>query len=85
VATLTIRNIDESLKRSLRLRAARHGRSMEEEARQLLRQCLMEEPHGPGLGSRIARRWAAVRGVDLPERKQSTPRTPPTFPDRDAE
>jgi plasmid stability protein len=74
VATLTIRNITEALKRTLRMRAARHGRSMEEEARQLLRQCLMEERQDPGLGSRIARRWSAVGGVELPEVKRSLPR-----------
>lgn len=38
MASLTIRNLDESLKTDLRLRAARHGCSMEEEARQILRQ-----------------------------------------------
>jgi phosphopantothenoylcysteine decarboxylase/phosphopantothenate--cysteine ligase len=36
VATLTIRNIDESVKQALRERAARNGRSMEEEMRLLL-------------------------------------------------
>jgi plasmid stability protein len=34
--TLTIRNIDETTKRLLRQRAARHDRSMEEEVRQIL-------------------------------------------------
>ena len=37
MATLTIRNLDEQLKGSLRVRAAPRGRSMEEEARQILR------------------------------------------------
>ncbi len=36
MAAITIRNLDESLKQRLRLQAAQHGRSMEEEARQLL-------------------------------------------------
>jgi hypothetical protein len=49
---------------------------MEEEARQLLRQCLTEERQAPGLGSRIARRWSAVGGVELPEVKRSMPRRP---------
>lgn len=40
MAAITIRNLDDSLKASLRLQAARHGRSMEEEARQLLKQGL---------------------------------------------
>lgn len=37
MATLTIRNLDDSVKQALRERAARHGVSMEEEARVLLR------------------------------------------------
>jgi antitoxin FitA len=77
MATLTIRNIDEALKASLRMRAARHGRSMEEEARQVLRQALLEERLAGGLGTRIARRWAAVGGVDLPAPSRSKPRRPP--------
>ena len=35
MASLTIRNLDETLKRRLRLRAAGHGRSMEEEVREI--------------------------------------------------
>ena len=38
MASITIRNLDDTLKRSLRIRAAEHGRSMEEEAREILRQ-----------------------------------------------
>src|SRR5204862_1223734 len=40
MASLTIRQLDDEVKRRLRLRAARHGRSMEEEARHLLAQHL---------------------------------------------
>ena len=36
MATITIRNLDEKTKARLRVRAAQHGRSMEEEARTLL-------------------------------------------------
>jgi antitoxin FitA len=36
MATLTIRNLDDRVKQRLRERAAKHGRSMEEEARLLL-------------------------------------------------
>lgn len=42
MATLTIRNLDESIKRRLRVRAAEHGVSMEEEARAILRASLTE-------------------------------------------
>jgi phosphopantothenoylcysteine decarboxylase / phosphopantothenate---cysteine ligase len=38
MASLTIRRLDEALKQRLRLRAARHGRSMEDEARTILRE-----------------------------------------------
>jgi plasmid stability protein len=37
MASLTIRNLDDGIKGQLRLRATRHGRSMEEEARTILR------------------------------------------------
>lgn len=36
MATLTIRRLDEAVKARLRIRAAQNGRSMEEEARELL-------------------------------------------------
>ncbi|UVC17390.1 FitA-like ribbon-helix-helix domain-containing protein [Mesorhizobium onobrychidis] len=36
MGTLTIRNLDDDLKQKLRERAARHGLSMEQEARNLL-------------------------------------------------
>ena len=40
MASITIRNLDEETKRRLRIRAARHERSMEEEARNILRSAL---------------------------------------------
>ena len=40
MASITIRNIDERFKVRLRVRAAHHGRSMEEEARDILRTAL---------------------------------------------
>ena len=43
MTTMTIRNIDEPLKLRLRIRAAEHGRSMEEEARDILRSALSVE------------------------------------------
>jgi phosphopantothenoylcysteine decarboxylase / phosphopantothenate---cysteine ligase len=47
MASLTVRQLDDKLKRSLRLRAARHGRSMEDEVRVILRQAA-EEAGGDG-------------------------------------
>lgn len=79
MATLTIRGIPESLRRSLRLRAARHGRSMEEEVRQLLREAIVRERADRGLGSRITSRFARAGGVELPKIRRAVPRTPPGF------
>ncbi len=45
--TLTIRNLDEEVKRKLRIRAASHQRSMEAEAREILAASLADEPTAP--------------------------------------
>ena len=67
MATLTIRNLDERIKRDLRVRAATRGRSMEEEARQILRTALSESaPATVNLAERIRRRFAKLGDVQLP-------------------
>lgn len=66
MASITIRNLDERLKARLRVRAARHGRSMEDEAREIMRQALAEGDRAPrNLASCIRRRFAALGGVEL--------------------
>ena len=40
MASITVRNLDEDIKRRLRIRAAENGRSMEQEAREILRAAL---------------------------------------------
>jgi antitoxin FitA len=65
MASITIRNLDDSLKRRLRVRAAQHGRSMEEEAREILRQAVGQPGAPDNLGEAIHRRFAALGGVDL--------------------
>ena len=68
MATLTIRNLDDSTKAQLRLQAARHGRSMEEEARSILRQAVAGSPPQPamaGVGHRIQAHFARLEGVEL--------------------
>lgn len=79
MATLTIRDLDDSLKLGLRMRAARHSRSMEEEARQILRQALQGDIAAPqqDLASRIRARMAAVGGVDLQIAPREPAREPP--------
>ena len=70
MASITIRNLDDGLKRRLRVRAAENGRSMEEEARDILRRTVGESPPPKDLGRAIHARFAALGGVeiDLPER-----------------
>jgi len=55
MASITIRQLDDDLKQRLRLRAVRNGRSMEDEARTILRQVA-------ALESEAARQGAAPAG-----------------------
>ena len=48
MASITIRNLEDTLKARLRVQAAFHGRSMEDEARDILRSALNREPAPPG-------------------------------------
>lgn len=74
MASLTIRGLDQETKTRLRVRAARHGRSMEAEARHILADALVANEDAPstGLGSRIHARFAALGGldIDLPTRSE---------------
>ena len=80
MASLMIRKLDERTKSRLRVRAAHHGRSMEEEARQILRSALStSEPPEESLAEAIRRRFAKYGGVDLPEVERDLPRKPPDF------
>ncbi len=76
MATLTIRDLDEDLRAQLRVRAARHGRSMEAEVRAILRDALAKPQVSGGLGTRVHQRFATLGGIDLeqPERVER-PRT----------
>ena len=72
MATLTIRNIDDSIKVGLRVRAAQHGRSMEEEARRILAQALKHTDTAPAeraLGSRLHEHFAGLGDVPVPTRR----------------
>jgi plasmid stability protein len=72
MATLTIRQLDEKTKIRLRVRAAHHGRSMEEEAREILRSALSaSSPVKGNLAEAIRRRFVEFGGIEL------------QFPDRD--
>jgi antitoxin FitA len=77
MATLTIRQLDENTKTRLRIRAAHHGRSMEEEAREILRSTLAAA-QGPtqNLAVSIRRRFAPLGGVELKLPKRDSLRPP---------
>ena len=82
MASITIRNVEDDPKQRLRLRAAQHGRPMEEEARVILRAALAGAPQkkgGENLFERIHRRFAAVGGVELDLPPRERVRDPPTF------
>jgi plasmid stability protein len=82
VGTLTIRNLEDPLKSRLRLRAAARNRSMEEEARQILRAALQETAVPPeDLGSRIRARFAALGDIQLALEPREPPNEPPLFGD----
>jgi antitoxin FitA len=66
MASMTIRNIDEPLKARLRVRAAQHNRSMEDEARAILRAALSaERSHPKSLAESIREHIEPLGGVDL--------------------
>jgi antitoxin FitA len=66
-AAITIRKLEETVKSQLRIQAAEHGRSMEEEAREILKNALNKSAASPvDLAASIRRRFAAIGGVELP-------------------
>ena len=81
MASLTIRDLDDNVKQKLRVQAAQHGRSMEEEARHILRAALSQKAPAPlNMYDTIRRRVEPLRGVDLeiPPRSRRM-REPPSF------
>jgi antitoxin FitA len=67
MAQILVRNLEDQLKARLQRRAKRHGRSMEEEAREILRNSLREETASPrGLGSEIVALFSG-QGIGLEE------------------
>jgi plasmid stability protein len=78
MASITIRDLDPETKDRLRVRAARHGRSMEEEVRVILRSTLAEAAADPvRLGDAIHRRFKALGGVELELPPREPMREPP--------
>ena len=83
MTAITIRNLDSTLKARLRLQAARHGHSMEEEARQLLHKGLEPDPGtGPVRLTALAQSlFSAEHGVDLMLPPRNAARTLPGWPE----
>jgi plasmid stability protein len=65
LSAMSIRNLDERVKERLRVRAARHGRSMEAEARAILADAVSEPGDAGGLAQAIIAGFGAVGGVEL--------------------
>jgi len=66
MGSLTVRKLDEGVKTKLRVRAAHHGRSLEEEVRQILAEAANEtEVSSENLADAFARIFGPMGGVDL--------------------
>ena len=84
MTSITVRNIEDDLKRRLRIRAAEHGHSMEEEARRILRSALgvglgPAEDSEKGLGTKIHELFKPLGGVELEIPPRTPMREPPTL------
>ena len=78
MASITVRNLEDGLKHRLRIRAAENARSMEEEARDILRTALYHQQSGQeNLASAIRARFAPLGGVELDIPPRSPMRNPP--------
>jgi antitoxin FitA len=80
MGNLIIRNLDDRVKTEIRMRAAKNGRSMEEEARRLLTAAVRTSARNEvGLGTAIRRRFAALGEVNLEPLPRESVRKPPKF------
>ena len=77
MASITIRKLDDEVKARLRLRAAGHGRSMEEEVRAILREALQGESEPGNLARFIHECFAPFGGVELELPPRGAMREPP--------
>ncbi len=73
MVAVSIRALDDQVKERLRVRAARHGRSMEAEIRAILADAVGEPSTSEGLFTTLLERFGEVGGVelDLPPRATS--------------
>lgn len=76
---MTIRNLDEKLKARLRVQAAKHGRSMEDEARDILRSALSTSSFRGSLVKSIRHRIEPLGGIELQIEPREPMREPVNF------
>ena len=82
MSSITVRNLDDKLKANLRLRAARHGWSMEQEVRNILQSTLQAEPQeasGLSFAQRVNQRFKGLAADELSLPTRQTARTAPDF------
>jgi plasmid stability protein len=80
LSSLTVRNLDESVKNSLRVRAARHGWSMEQEVRQILQKIVAPEQAAQvSFAERVNSRFSGLQVESLPIPARQIARTPPAI------
>jgi antitoxin FitA len=77
MAAITIRNLDDSVKTRLRIQAASHNRSMEEEARLILGEALHDIDEKRGLGTLIHKRFMMEGGMELQSVQRKQPARKP--------
>ena len=73
MAAVSIRDLDDSVRGKLRVRAARHGRSMEAEMRAILTAAVRDDDSTRGLFSALVDRFAELGGVELDLPPRATP------------
>ena len=81
MSMLTIRNIEPDLKTQLRILAAQHGVSMEEQVRRILHKALFPKKEKKGFGSRMHQYFMKHNGAELELPARSLPRQAPNFSD----
>jgi plasmid stability protein len=81
MATLVIRNVEPEPHARLKAEAAAHNRSMEEEARVLLRQAVHASPESAPqrFGQAVRAIFKPLGGFDMPHTEREPPRDPPDF------
>ncbi len=73
MASISVRNLSDEVRDRLRLMAASHGRSMEEEVRSILTAAVKQSATSDNLFVSLVERFGAIGGVELELPRRSTP------------